>query len=119
MAANLAVPGPELSLQTEKKGAETTVRCSGKLTLSTCGLLRTAVNDCIPDTKTLVLDLTNVTYVDSSGLGELVGVYVSTKNAGCKLKLINLNQRLKELLSVTRLAPLFESHEGMLGMTPD
>ena len=111
MAANPAVPEPELSLQTEKKGTETTLRCSGKLTSSTCGLLRTAVREHIPDTKVLVLDLSSVAYVDSSGLGELVGVYVSTRNAGCRLKLINRNQRLKDLLNITRLAPLFPEAE--------
>jgi len=111
MAANPAIPTPELSFQTEKNGTETTLRCSGKITSNTSGLLKTAVKDHIPDTKTLVLDLTNVTYVDSSGLGALVGAYVSTRSAGCKLKLINLNQRLKELFSITRLGPLFEGHD--------
>jgi anti-sigma B factor antagonist len=119
MAANPAVPTPELSFQTEKNGTETTLRFSGKITSNTSGSLRTAVKDHIPDTKTLVLDLTNVTYVDSSGVGALVGAYVSTKSAGCKLRLINLSQRLKELFSITRLAPLFEGHEDMLGLTPD
>lgn len=107
MAANPAVPEPELTLQIERNGTETTLRCYGKLTSSTCGLFRTAVRDHFPQTQALVLDLTSVAYVDSSGLGELVGVYVSTKNAGCKLKLINRNQRLKDLLNLTRLAPLF------------
>jgi len=50
-----------------------------------------------------VLDLTNVSYMDSSGLGAIVGLYVSAKAASSQLKLINLNQRLKELFSITRL----------------
>jgi hypothetical protein len=48
---------------------------------NTCVVLRTAVKDHISETRTLVLDLTNVTYVDSSGLGELVGVYVPRMQA--------------------------------------
>jgi anti-sigma B factor antagonist len=71
------------------------------------------------ETKALVLDLTNVSYVDSSGLGAIVGLYVSAKRTSCKLRLINLSQRVKELFSVTRLAPMFEGHEDMLGLTPD
>jgi len=111
MAANPAIPTPELSFQTEKNDTETTLRFSGKVTSSTCGLLRTAVKDHIPGTKTLVIDLTNVSYVDSSGLGALVGAYVSTKRAGCKLKLINLSQRVKELLRISNLGSIFEGHD--------
>ena len=47
--------------------------------------------------------MTNVTYLDSSGLGAIVALYVSAKTANCQLKLINLNQHLKDLFSTTRL----------------
>jgi anti-sigma B factor antagonist len=51
----------------------------------------------------VVLALTNVSYMDSSGLGAIIGLYVSAKAAKSQLKLINLNERLKELFSITRL----------------
>jgi anti-sigma B factor antagonist len=70
------------------------------------------------ESKTVELDFTQVSYLDSSGLGMIVGLYVSSKSQGCKLKLTNLNQRIRELITITRLAPLFEG-DAMLGMTPD
>jgi len=48
--------------------------------------------------------------MDSSGLGAIVGLYVSAKRQGCALRLINLNQRLKELFRITKLAKIFEGH---------
>jgi anti-sigma B factor antagonist len=75
----------------------------------------------IPTTQRLVLDLTEVNYIDSSALGTIVGLYISSKRAGCQLKLINLTPRVKEVLSITWLAEVLESHthEEMFGMTPD
>jgi anti-sigma B factor antagonist len=73
----------------------------------------------IPEADRIILDLTDVSYLDSSGLGALVSVYLSAKRQHCDLRLANLNQRLKELFRLTRLAKVFEGHEEMLGMTPD
>jgi anti-sigma B factor antagonist len=119
MAADPASPVPELSLETEKTPAETVIRCSGRITSNTSELLKAATRSAMAESKTVVLDLTHVSYLDSSGLGAIVGLYVSAKREGGKLKLINLSPRVKELFSLTRLAPLFEGHEDMLGMTPD
>jgi anti-anti-sigma factor len=119
MAANPVAPGPALALQTEKTPTETVVRCSGRINSDTSPLLSSTSRNLMLESKVLVLDLTNVGYMDSSGLGAIMGLYVSSKRSGCKLKLINLNQRIKELFSITRLAPLFEGHEDMLGMTAD
>ncbi len=118
MAAN---PNPisELNLETVRAPEETIVRCTGKITSSTSGQLQTTVRSLIPTTKCIVLDLTDVTYLDSSGLGAIVGVYLSAKRQNCQLKLINLNQRLKELFRLTKLASIFEGHEDFLGHTPD
>jgi len=95
------------------------VRCSGRINSNTTDLLKVTVRSLMLENKTVVLDLGNVSYMDSSGLGALVGLYVSAKRSSCSLKLVKLSDRLKELLSITRLAPLFEGHEDMLGMTPD
>ena len=119
MAANPVAPKPTLTLATEKTPTETIVRCSGTINSETAGQLTSTARNLMLETKLLVLDLTNVSYLDSSGLGAIVGLYVSAKRTGSKLKLINLSQRVKELFSLTRLAPLFEGHEDMLGMTPD
>ena len=63
----------------------------------------------IPQTKRLVLDLSDVAYMDSSGLGAVVGVYVTAKKAGCNLQLINLSRRVRELLGMTHLLSVFET----------
>jgi anti-sigma B factor antagonist len=116
-----ATPGPiqELNLETTKNLEETIVRCSGKITSGSSALLQSTVRSLIPETKCVVLDLTNVSYMDSSGLGAVAGLYFSAKRQNSRLKLINLNQRLKELFRVTNLASVFEGHEDFLGYTPD
>jgi|ERR1017187_7686281 anti-sigma B factor antagonist len=118
MAAN-PIPISQLNLETAKTPDETIVRCSGKITSITSEQLQSTVRSLIPETKRVVLDLTDVSYMDSSGLGALVGLYLSAKRQHCGLKLINLNQRLRELFRITKLASVFEGHEDFLGLTPD
>jgi len=118
MAAN-PIPLPELNLETIRTPEETTVRCTGRITSGTTALLQTTVRSLIPETRCVVLDLTDVSYMDSSGLGAIVGVYLSARRQHCGLKLINLNQRLKDLFRITKLASVFEGHEDFLGWTPD
>jgi anti-sigma B factor antagonist len=93
----------ELVLTTDRTSTETTVRCTGRITSDTATTLKTTIKPLFSESKSVVLDLTNVSYMDSSGLGTIVGLYVSAKAANSQLKLINLNQRLKELFSITRL----------------
>jgi len=102
MAAN-SVPRPELGLTIDSTPTETIVHCSGRITSDTTQSFRTTVKPLLSENRTVVLDLTEVSYMDSSGLGTIAGLYVSSQAANCKLKLINLNQRLKELFSITRL----------------
>jgi anti-sigma B factor antagonist len=118
MAAN-PIPIAELQLDTVRTPEETLVRCNGRIVSSTVSVLQDTVRNLIPTSKTLVLDLTDVTYLDSSGLGALVGLYLSARRQNCDLKLVHLNQRLKELFRLTKLATVFEGHEDMLGITPD
>lgn len=102
MASN-PVSVPELSLTTATTPTELIVDCTGKITSNTIHLLKTTVKPLFSESKTVVLDLTNVNFMDSSGLGAIVGLYISAKAAKSRLKLINLNDRLKELFSITRL----------------
>jgi len=105
MATNPA-PVSQLTLTTDKTATEITVRCSGKITSDTIQSLKAAVKPLFSEGKTTVLDLTDVNYLDSSGLGAIFGLYVSAKAAKNQLKVINLNERLKELFSLTRLGQL-------------
>ncbi len=118
MAAN-STPITGLRLETIKTPDEATIRCTGRINSETSGELQRVVRSLIPENKSITLDLTDVNHMDSSGLGAIVGLYVSAKRQGCRLKLINLNQRLKELFRISKLATIFEGHEDMLGYTPD
>jgi anti-sigma B factor antagonist len=118
MAAN-SIPISDLQIETVKSPEETLIRCSGRINSSTSAKLQTAVRGVIPQSKRIVLDLTDVSYMDSSGLGAIVSIYLSARRQECELKLINMNQRLKELFRLTKLAKVFEGHEDMLGVTPD
>ena len=118
MAAN-PISISDLNLETIKTPDEVIVHCTGKINSNTCAQLQATVRALIPTTKRVVLDLTDVSSMDSSGLGAIVGLYLSAKRQHCELKLINLNQRLKDLFRITKLASVFEGHEDFLGYTPD
>lgn len=86
----------------------TTIHCHGKLVNQTAGQVKDLVKPMIPNGGRIVLDLAGVEYLDSSGLGALVGLKVSALNQGLvKLELENLSPRLKDLLTMTNLAQLF------------
>ena len=67
--------------------------------------------------KKILLNLAEVSYVDSSGLGELVSSYSNVTNAGGKIKLVNIQPKVAELLKITKLYSVFESFssEGLSG----
>jgi anti-sigma B factor antagonist len=88
----------------------TTVRCHGRLINQTANEVTDVVKPLIPQGGVIVIDLNDVTFLDSLGLGTLVGLKVSAINEGyCTLKLENLTPRVKELLKLTNLTSLFSS----------
>ena len=105
MATNPAAIA-KLYLTIDKTPDTTTVHCRGRITLESERSLRATVQPLFSDSKTVVLDLTNVSYTDSSGLGTIVGLCASAKAANSRLKLINFNEHLKESLSIARLNEL-------------
>ncbi|MGC2853300.1 MAG: STAS domain-containing protein [Candidatus Acidiferrum sp.] len=112
MTQGAAARAHELTFEIRHTDGETTVVCIGKIISDTSPLLVGTVQPLIPGTKRLVLDLTNVSYVDSSGIGALIRLWVSTKKADCELKVINLNERIKDLLRVSNLSKILEGdHE--------
>ncbi len=100
------VPVSELELTINRALDGTTVHCRGRITLETVPSLRAMVQPLFTHSSTVVLDLINVSYADSSGLGTLVGLCASAKAAGCRLKLINLNGRVRESLNLARVNEL-------------
>ena len=71
-------------------------------------VLRDSLKDALKTTPRLVLNLSDVTYIDSGGLGTLVGVYSSARAAGADIKLTGLGQRLRDVLQITKLATVFQ-----------
>jgi anti-sigma B factor antagonist len=94
----------------ELNNAVTTVKCHGRIVSDTASQLKDAVKGLIPEGGRILIDLTDVEHVDSSGLGTLVGLKASALNAGyCRLELVNLTPRIADLLRLTKLTQLFAS----------
>ena len=108
MAADPVIRGPQLKLETEKTTSETTVRATGRVTLETSATLESTLRDLIAEGKRIVLDLTNVDYVDSAGLGALVSVYMHARRTKCDMEIANPKQRIRDLFNRSGLASVFE-----------
>lgn len=95
----------------EEKGI-TVVELSGRLTLGDASAqLRDTLRKLLTQgKKKIVLNLGQVAYIDSSGLGELVSGFTTVKNQGGQLKLANLTQKVNDLLTITKLYTVFEVH---------
>ena len=101
-------------LETHRTNDCMTVACHGKLTFEHAPQLRNKVRTLIPDEKHIILDLKEVPFMDSSGLGVIVTLYVSSRTRNCKLELANVSPALRSLLGMTNLLSLFE-HAGRYG----
>lgn len=101
----MPTPAPAISLtvEVERKGDQCIVHCRGKLVSGVCSFLFNKVCPLIPESKRIVLDLSDLDRVDSMGLGTLVRLYAACKRAGCQFELINLGERVKELLGLSNL----------------
>ena len=96
-----------LKLSVERKETMAVVKLRGKLLAGMGGQLYSTVCPLIPEYKRIVMDLCELEYMDSMGLGTLVRLYVSAKSGGCTLELIHLGKRVKELLGMTHLLGVF------------
>ena len=101
------------TINTRQNGDVCILDVSGKITLGDGSVvIRDSVRKLAADgTKKIVLNLGNVTYIDSSGIGELVSAFTSVSNAGGTLKLLNLTKRVQDLLQITKLYTVFEVFE--------
>lgn len=89
------------------------ISLQGKITIGSGDTqLREIISNTLNSGKSnILLDLSGVTTIDSSGIGELVGSYTTATNRGGKLKLLHLPAKLNELLHVTQLITVFEVYE--------
>jgi anti-anti-sigma factor len=96
-----------LNLAIEIKGTAAVVKCHGKLVSGVHDILYIQVRQLMPDHKRVILDLTELAHVDSTGLGTLVRLYVHSRSAGCSFELINLGPKVRLPLGMTNLLSVF------------
>jgi anti-sigma B factor antagonist len=106
-----------VKLSTRQVGDVSVVDVAGRITL---GEGSSALRDLLKDMvgkgqKKILLNLGEVTYIDSSGIGELVSAFTTIANQGGQLKLLNLAKRVKDLLQITKLYTVFDVHDDEAG----
>lgn len=99
-----------MQLKTRKVDSVNVVDINGKITLGEGNIiLRDTIRNLLSrGEKKILLNLGDVTYIDSSGIGELVSSFTTTTNQGGQLKLLNLTKKVQDLLQITKLLTVFE-----------
>jgi anti-sigma B factor antagonist len=100
-----------LSFEIERDGDTAFVKCHGRLVAGTTEELYQGVKDLLPQTKVVVVDLAELTYVDSTGLGTLVRLHASARKLDCEFKLLHLGKQLRNVLKLTNLLSVFSQAE--------
>ena len=103
----------ELNINERQAGDVTVLDMSGKITIGEGSVaLRTAVRRLLEEgKKRILLNLGGVSYIDSSGIGELVSSYTAINKEAGQLKLLNLTQKIRDLLTITKLLTVFDVYE--------
>jgi anti-sigma B factor antagonist len=101
---------PSLFATTREYSGITLVDLSGRISLGDgSALLRTTVRSLLEEGRTkIILNLGDVNYIDSSGIGELVSGFTAVRNRGGELKLLNLTKKVNDLLQITKLFTVFD-----------
>src|SRR6476661_6653933 len=102
-----------LTAKTRRVGNVAIIDLNGRITLGeSTGILRDELRSLLSQgSKQIILNMAGVTYVDSAGLGELVGAYTTATNQAGAVKLLNLQTKMKDLLQVTKLHTIFPVFE--------
>jgi anti-sigma B factor antagonist len=103
----------ELNISERQAGDVTVLDMGGKITIGEGSVaLRSAIRRLLEEgKKKILLNLAGVGYIDSSGIGELVSSYTAINKDGGQLKLLNLTQKLRDLLTITKLLTVFDVYE--------
>ena len=103
-----------MEIHTRTVGDVHVLDVSGKITLGEATAnIRHTISDLLENGgKKIVLNLTDVNYIDSSGIGELVRTYTTVRREGKELKLLNLTKRIRELLVITKLLTVFQVYDN-------
>ena len=99
-----------MKVSTRQVDGVTILDLSGRITLGEGSVqLRDAIRDLLAKgSKLILLNLADVNYIDSSGIGELVSAYTTVRNQGGELKLLNLTKKVHDLLQITKLYTVFD-----------
>jgi anti-sigma B factor antagonist len=102
-----------LSIASREVDGVTVLDLNGRITLGEGSVqLRDAIRDLIgKGQKSILLNLSEVNYIDSSGLGELVSAYTTARNQGAALKLLGLTKKVNDLLQLTKLYTVFDIYD--------
>ena len=102
-----------VKLNIRQVGDVSVVDVAGRITLGEgSSAMRDSIRDLVSkNQKKILLNLGEVSYIDSSGIGELVSGFTTVTNSGGQLKLLGLNKRVKDLLQITKLYTVFDVHE--------
>jgi anti-sigma B factor antagonist len=109
------VSGEGMNLKIEQRlvNGVAVVSCHGRIMFGEeATALRDSLKEALSQTPKMVLNLSDVSYVDSGGLGTLVGVYSSARAAGADIRLTGLGQRLRDVLQITKLATVFAVYDS-------
>ena len=103
----------ELNIRERQAGDVTILDMDGKITIGEGSVaVRTAIRKLLEEgKKKILLNVAGVGYVDSSGIGELVSSYTTINREGGQLKLLNLTQKMEDLLGITKLLTVFDTYE--------
>ena len=102
-----------LKMETRTVDGVAVVSCTGRIVFGEeANALRDTLKKLLTGSKQVVLNLGGVSYIDSGGLGTLVGVYSSARASGADIKLTGLGQRLRDVLAITKLATVFEVYDN-------
>src|ERR1041384_8320759 len=104
----------ELNIRERQAAAITVLDMDGRITIGERSVaLRSAIRRLLEEgKKKILLNLAGVGYIDSSGIGELVSSYTAINKKGGQLKLLNLTQKLQDLLTITKLLTVFDVYEA-------
>ena len=106
-----------MKVKTRQVDGITILDLSGRITLGEGSVtIRDAVRDVLAKgSNKILLNLGDISYIDSSGIGELVSAFTTVKNSGGELKLLNLTKKVHDLLQITKLYTVFDVKEDEAG----
>ena len=102
-------PEPVFTVDVAVEGGTAVVRCNGKLVTGTISVLQEEVRRLIPQYRRIVLQMANVSRMDSTGIGAVIGLYVSARRAHSSLELVSFSDAIRKMLTASRLLELLEA----------